>query len=202
MNAAPPLLLASTSRWRQELLAAAGIRCSLVAPPADEASVDDPDPRALAALRAHLKAASVHALRPDAWVVGADQVAHLDGVPFGKPTSPEDHRWRLRWLRGRTHTLTSAVAVLMGADVVVFQEDTLISFRSDLSDAELDAYVDCEEGSACAGGYRAEAWGAQLIERVDGDWNNVIGLPLYPLITTLRARGWRPDFPPPPPRTA
>lgn len=202
MNAAPPLVLASTSRWRQELLAAAGLRCALVPPPADESAVADPDPRRLATARARLKAASVHELHPTAWVVGADQVAHLDGAPFGKPTSPDDHRWRLRVLRGRTHTLTSAVALLIRDDVIEFQEDTCITFRADLSDDEIDAYVTCQEGSGCAGGYRAEAWGAQLIERVVGDWQNVIGLPLYPLITALRARGWRPAFPPPPPRSA
>lgn len=196
MLPAPPLVLASTSRWRQQLLLDAGVPVALVAPPADESAVQDADPVRLARARARLKAESVAALRPDAWVIGADQVAHLDGEAFGKPLDPDDHRARLRALRGRTHVLTTGVCVVVAGRLVEFTEDTHIRFRAGLTDAELDAYVATGEGSACAGGYRAEALGAQLIAEVQGDWANVIGLPVYPLISVLRANGWRPTFRP------
>lgn len=192
----PPLVLASASRWRQSLLHEAGVLVDLHPAPIDEAAILAADPRALARLRAHAKAEAVAALRPEAWVIGADQVAHVDGEPFGKPESPDDHRLRLRRLRGETHTLTTGVCLWMPGKVVEFWEDTRITFRGDITDAEIDAYVATGEGSACAGGYRAEALGAQLIERVEGDWQNVIGLPLYPLVTALRDAGWRPTFRP------
>lgn len=190
----PTLVLASASRWRQALLRDVGVEVILAPSPADEASVTDPDPVRLARRRAALKATSVAALHPEAWVIGVDQVAHLDGEPFGKPTSPDDHRARLRALRGRTHTLTCGVCVALPGRLVEFTEDTLVTFRAGVSDAELDAYVACGEGAECAGGYRAEAQGAQLIDRVDGDWMNVIGLPVFGLLSVLRANGWRPTF--------
>lgn len=197
MPSAPPsLVLASASRWRQALLRDVGVDVLLVPSPADESSVVDPDPVRLARRRAELKARSVAALHPEAWVIGVDQVAHLDGEPFGKPVSVEDHRARLRALRGRTHTLTCGVCVVLPGRIVEFTEDTLVTFRGGLGDDEIDAYVASREGAECAGGYRAEARGGQLIAQVEGDWQNVIGLPVFSLVTVLRANGWRPSFTP------
>ncbi len=194
-----PVVLASTSPHRLALLRAAGILVEGAAPEADETSVTDPEPRARALGRALLKARSL--VRPGAAVIGADQVAHLDGEPFGRPRGPADHRARLRQLRGRTHLLTVGVAILPPdprAAPITFTQDTPVRFRADLSDAELDAYVATGEGAGCAGGYAAEGLGAQLIEHIDGDFANVIGLPVYRVIGALRALGWRPSFPPPP----
>lgn len=197
-----PLVLASSSRWRQQVLADVGIPVTLHPSDADEEQVRDPDPVARARGRAALKAAAVVAHHPDALVIGADQVAHLDGEAFGKPLDPEDHRRRLRQLRGRRHSLTTAVTLHPGAALaardarhaapLTFTVDTHLRFRADLSDAELDSYVASGDGAGCAGGYRAEGPGAQLIEAVEGDWFNVIGLPVFALVTELRRRGWRP----------
>lgn len=197
-----PVVLASTSPHRLALLRAAGIFCAGVAPTCDEASISHPDPVELAARRAAAKARSVHA--PESIVVGADQVAHIDGHSFGKPLDPADHRARLRQLRGRAHLLTVGVHLRVTAEdgsvleEHAFTETTALRFRADVSDAEIDAYVATGEGSGCAGGYAAEGLGAQLIERIDGDWTNVIGLPVYRLIGSLRAIRWRPSFPTPP----
>ncbi|MFZ5477813.1 MAG: Maf family protein [Myxococcota bacterium] len=187
----PRIVLASTSPWRLAMLRDAGIACEGVAPTVDEATIADPDPARLAELRAVAKARSI----AGDCVVGADQVAHLDGVAFGKPLGPEDHRTRLRQLRGRAHVLTTGVCVRLHGVEHVFREHTSLHFRADVTDAEIAAYVDTREGSGCAGGYAAEGMGAQLIERIDGDFFNVIGLPLLRLIGTLRALGWRPHFP-------
>lgn len=197
-----PLVLASSSRWRQQVLADVGIAVRLHPSDADEERVRDLDPVARARGRAALKAADVAPHHPDALVIGADQVAHLDGEAFGKPRDPEDHRRRLRQLRGRRHTLTTAVTLHPGlalaaadrrhAAPLTFTVDTHLVFRADLEDHELDAYVATGDGSGCAGGYRAEGPGAQLIEAVEGDWFNVIGLPVFALIGELRRRGWRP----------
>ncbi len=173
------------------MLADAGIVVTATPADMDEDTIEASDPEALARARAVAKAHAVH--RSGQCTIAADQVAHLDGVAFGKPLDPADHRARLRSLRGRTHTLTTAL-VVMRENIEVVAVHSFVSFRADLSDAEIDVYVHTGEGSGCAGGYRAEGRGAQLIARVEGDWWNVIGLPLYDLVSILRAGGWRPIF--------
>ncbi len=192
---AAPLVLASTSPWRAQILADVGIACAVVPPGFDEDAVVGSDPVDLAVRRAAGKAWAVARGRPDAWVAGADQVAHLDGEAFGKPRDPDDHRRRLRQLRGRTHHLTTAVSLVVDAVEHRLVTHTGIVFRGDLEDAELDAYVASGDGSGCAGGYRAEGPGGVLIAAIEGDWFNVIGLPVFPLVSLLRSLGWRPAFP-------
>ena len=106
------LLLASTSSWRLQLLEAAGIPCSAVDPCVNEDEVDPPDPEERARARAWAKASAVAASHPEDWIVGADQVAHMDGEGFGKPRSRDEWRSRLRSLRGRAHHLTTGVALI------------------------------------------------------------------------------------------
>lgn len=185
-------MLASTSPARLALLRAAGVRCEGRAPGVDEDRLSHADPARLAELRATAKAEAIAA--PGAIVIGADQVAHLDGAAFGKPLDPADHRARLRQLRGRTHTLSTAVSLVYGAERRHLVRHTRLHFRAEVSDAEIDAYVATGEGSGCAGGYAAEGMGAQLIEWIDGDYFNVLGLPLLDVLGQLRAMGWRPDF--------
>ena len=189
----PPytLVLASTSRWRRQLLLDAGVRCRSVDPAVDEEAIQASDPRVLAGLRAEAKAQAVAALEPGAWVLGADQVAHLDGEPFGKPRDPASWLRRLQSLRGRTHTLTTAVVLITPVGIDRFSVDSGVQFRSDLEDAELRAYVDSGEAAGCAGGYMVERRGAWLVERIDGDWTNVIGLPVFDVVARLRRLGWR-----------
>lgn len=187
------VVLATASRWRAQLLSETGIPVELLAAPIDEGAISALDPVGLAFARARAKAESVLGLvgGEGVVVIGADQVAHIDGVAFGKPESPDDHRQRLRQLRGRVHTLSTAVAI-RGAPAAAlgahadFVEHTMLRFRGDVSDAEIDAYVESGDGSGCAGGYRAEGPGAWLIEGVDGDWSNVIGLPVFAVLARLR----------------
>jgi septum formation protein len=202
MQLAFPVVLATASSWRAELLRATGLSVELHPAPIDEHAVTAPDPVALAVARAIAKAEAVAAARADdnALIIGADQVAHLDGEAFGKPTDPDDHRRRLGLLRGRVHTLSTGVSfrgapLLRSAGVARsetpvlvwdFVEHTQIHFRADTTDAEIDAYVASQDGSGCAGGYRAEGPGAWLIERTDGDWTNVIGLPVFSVLSRLR----------------
>ena len=94
-------------------------------------------------------------------------------------------------LRGRGHTLTTAVVLAQGDKRRRFSVSTDVFFRSDLEDGEIEAYMDLGEAKNCAGGYMVERRGAWLIERGEGDWNNVIGLPVLHLITELRQMGWR-----------
>jgi septum formation protein len=189
-------VLASTSQWRLELLIGAGLPFRAVDPGVDEALVVAPapgGPQEVALARAEAKALAVARRMRSALVVGADQVAHLDGEQFGKPLNAADHLSRLKSLRGRRHELTTGV-VVMGPgelDVERLVVTSGVRFRSDLLDGELAAYVASGEGSGCAGGYMVERRGAWLVEEVDGDWLNVIGLPVFPLVGLLRRRGLR-----------
>lgn len=195
------LLLASTSPWRLTLLRDAGIPCEAVSPTIDERDVVAPDPVELAVARAVEKSRDVARRSPGALVIGADQVAHLDGEAFGKPSDAEDWLARLKQLRGRAHLLSTGVALCQHGDdaggepgveaLETFVVTTEVRFRADLSDEELEDYVRLGEAAGCAGGYQVERRGAWMIEAVDGDWWNVIGLPVLPLIARLRARGWR-----------
>ena len=184
------LILASSSPWRLAALRDAGIPCETVSPEVDEDTITNSDPVALAVARAVEKARSVAHRHPESLVVGADQVAHLDGEGFGKPTDRVDWMRRLRSLRGRTHQLSTGVALAEGQEIETFVVSTAVRFRADISDDELRAYIAGGEGEGCAGGYQVERRGAWLIEAIDGDWWNVIGLPILPLISRLRARGW------------
>lgn len=191
-----PIVLASQSPARIALFQAIGIRATGVRPDVDEATIVHADPRRLAALRASAKARSIRA--PGACVIGADQVAWMNGETglsvFGKPTDPGDHLRRLLALRGRRHTLTTAVSIVHAGSEVLLSADSHLLFRGDLSDDELAAYVATGEGSACAGGYAVEGLGAQLVAAIDGDYTNVLGMPVPLVIDALRRLGWRPTF--------
>lgn len=186
------LVLASGSPWRRALLRDTGVACEARDPGIDEAQIQDPDPVVLARRRALAKARALAQTMPGALIIGADQVAHMDGEIFGKPKDSKDHLARLRAMRGRSHALVSAVALVWGERELLFEETARLRMRGDVSDAELEAYVALGEGAGCAAGYQAEHIGAQLIAEVQGDWFTVIGLPVYRLIDALRALGWRP----------
>lgn len=191
----PPLVLASTSPARRKLCADVGLAVEAVAAPTDESAVTDPDPTRLALRRAEAKARAVADLRPGCVVIGADQVAWLDGEVFGKPLDPDDHLRRLRSLRGRLHHLTTGVALVHADRLISFSVDSGVRIRADLEDAELAAYVATGEGAGSAGGYEAEHRGASLVEAIEGDWLNVLGLPVFRLQDELRRLGWRPFTP-------
>jgi septum formation protein len=190
-----PLVLASTSASRRALLESAGIPARSEAPGVDERAFSDPDPVRLVRTLALAKANAVAERFPGALVLGADQVAvhpERPDEPFGKPESEERHFEMLAGMRGRTHVLVTGFAlVTSGADDEVGHEQTTLRVRSDLTDEELWAYVRSGEGRGCAGGYRAEGRGAFLFEAIEGDWFNVLGLPVLRVLDALRRRGWR-----------
>ena len=194
------LVLASGSAWRLDLLRAAGIPCVAIPPALREQDVTALDPVDLACARALAKARDVAArCAPDCWVIGADQVVHLGGQVFGKPADEEEHLAMLRRLRGRTHQLATGVAILAGGAGAPSEERCLceitrLTMRADLTDDELRAYVACGEARACGGGYMVERRGIQLFEQIDGDWTNVVGLPIVRLVSELRTLGWRASF--------
>ena len=186
----PRIVLASSSSWRAELLAAIGLRCEMHAPGLDESTCQETRPIERALVLAGMKLEAVAPLYKDCLVIAADQVAHLDGLAFGKPRDTQEHFEMLCRLRGRRHDLVTGVAMAWKDDRRVFHVTTEIVFRDDLTDGEIQAYVDTEEGKGCAGGYQVERLGPWLIADVNGDWFNVVGLPIPRLVTELRNMGY------------
>jgi septum formation protein len=190
----PPLVLASTSRIRAQILADAGIAVEAVAPGVSEDPGPTDDPAALAEILAVRKAVAVAENRPEAWVIGCDQVAHDPAIPgrwWGKPADRAEHLAQLRAARGRPHELACGWCVVGPEGRRSGVSRARLWIRADLEDREIEAYVDTGEGRGCAGGYAIEGRGAVLFERVEGDWNTILGLPLFAVLGELRARGWR-----------
>ena len=185
----PNVVLASSSAWRAELLGAIGLTCTTHPPGLDESACEEARPVERAIMLASQKLSLVAPSYPDSLVLAADQVAHVDGKAFGKPRDPEEHFSMLCGLRGRSHELVTGVALSWQGETHEFHETTEIVFRDDLTDSEIQAYVNSGEGSGCAGGYQVERLGPWLISEVNGDWFNVVGLPIPRLVSELRKLG-------------
>jgi septum formation protein len=187
----PPLILASTSRYRRELLGRLRIPFDIAAPGVDEAVLPGETPAQTALRLAEAKARAVAAGRPEGLVVGSDQVASCDGEAIGKPGTHADAVAQLERLSGRTVTFHTAVALVNAAtgraqcDLV----DVASTFRT-LSPAEIETYLRREQPYDCAGAVRSEALGIALFERIaSDDPTALIGLPLIALARMLRAEG-------------
>ena len=185
------VILASSSIHRLQLLHDVGVMAIAVAADIDESSIIGDTPIDTAILRARQKTDAVHQLNENSMVIGADQVCYLGGILMGKPTSEAEWFDRLRLLRGKDHLLSTAVCIAIAdsSERLEFVETTRIRFRGSLTDEELRGYVKLGEAKYCAGGYMMEKRGAWLIESIQGDWQNVIGLPIFPLLKHLKELG-------------
>lgn len=187
---AAELVLASTSRYRRELLGRLGLDFDVAAPGVDETPRPGEPPGALAVRLAREKALAVQALRRDAVVIGSDQAADLDGAALGKPGSAERAIAQLRACRGREVVFHTAVCVAAPARDIEFVDRTVVRFR-DLSDAEIARYVERERPFDCAGAFKSEGLGAALFESIrNDDPTALIGLPLIALARALRESGF------------
>ena len=189
----PHWILASTSPFRRHMLEAAGLTVETCRPDVDERKMEQSlvglPPRQVVSALAVAKARAVSTLYPDRVGVGADPILEIGGEIIGKPHSEEEAARRLRQLSGVTHHLMTAVAVVGGGEPdEIFVEETHLTFRT-LSEAEIQWYVATGEWQGCAGGYRVEGKGVQLIAHIDGDWFNIVGLPLLRVLDVLRHRG-------------
>ncbi|MBN2799621.1 MAG: septum formation protein Maf [Deltaproteobacteria bacterium] len=187
----PELILASASVSRRQILEGAGLPVRVEVARVQEELEEGVGPERMAVRLALLKATEVHRRFPDAWVLGADQVVWDGAELSGKPQDPADHLARLMAMRGKAHRLVTGFALLAPGVRRTGVESTVMKVRAELSREELLAYVKSGEGSGCAGGYAAEGHGAWLFEAVEGDWFNVLGLPLFRVLTMLREEGWR-----------
>jgi septum formation protein len=189
--ARPVIVLASTSRYRRELLERLRLPFEVHAPQVDEAALNSESPRDTALRLARAKASNVAASFPGAVVIGSDQTADLDGTVLGKPHTHDAALFQLQSLQGNTVVFHTAVAVI-GPRVDQLQIDclpTTVEFRS-LPRADLDAYLRADQPYDCAGAAKIESLGIALIERVESDDPTaLIGLPLIRLTSMLSAAG-------------
>ena len=187
-----PLVLASKSDVRGKMLAAVGlrfeIRPSQIDERAIEAEANTTDAAAAARLLARAKAAAVAKTLPGRLVLGADQTLARGPRRFSKPANRAEAAEQLRSLRGRTHELNSAVALVRDGAVLFDCVDSARLTMRNISDRFLDDYLDMVGDAALAsvGAYQLEGIGVHLFERVDGDFFTILGLPLLPLLGYLR----------------
>lgn len=188
----PSLILASTSRYRQELLARLRLPFEAVPPEVDETPLAGEAPAALAERLALAKARAVAAARPDAIVLGSDQVADLDGQALGKPGSHAAAQAQLRLMSGRVVVFQTAVAVVARGLAAIERAEVRVRFRA-LSDAAIDAYLHADQPYDCAGSAKVESLGIALLESVESDDPTaLIGLPLIRTCSLLRRAGLEP----------
>jgi septum formation protein len=189
MNAAPvpPLLLASTSPQRRAILEQLGIPFDVIAP--DYVEHDPPEADAQRLVRGHAagKARSVAAHADGRPVLGVDTTVVLDGRIYAKAADAADAEQTLAELSGKTHAVVSGLCLLTPDWEVVEAAATLVTFRV-LAPREVTAYVASGEWESRAGAYAIQGQGASLVERVDGDYHNVVGLPVSLLVRLLAER--------------
>jgi septum formation protein len=194
--ASQPLILASRSDIRGKILAAAGLRFGIRPAQIDERATEIKagglDAAAAAALLARAKADAVAATQTGHLVLGADQTLALGNKRFNKPGNRTEAAQQLRALRGQTHALHSALALVQDGKVLFELVDTARLTMRDFSDRFLDDYLDMAGDAALGsvGGYQLEGIGIHLFERVEGDYFTILGLPLLPLLAYLRQRGF------------
>lgn len=184
----PPLVLASTSPFRRELLGRLGLPFDIASPDTDEAPLPGEMPEATALRLSEAKARAVADRFPQALIIGSDQVAVLDGKIYGKPGSHERAVDQLRTMRGRTVNFFTGLCLFNAATGTAHVRGipTLVTFR-DLSDDEIENYLRREQPYNCAGSAKSEGLGIAVIARMRGDDPNaLVGLPLIALCDLLR----------------
>ncbi len=190
----PQLILASKSPYRAQLLKAAGVEFTAQPASIDERAVEqtllqsDLDSGDIALVLAQAKALSISEENREAIVIGSDQTLTFENKLLHKPENMEEARRRLLLLSGRTHQLTSAIALAKGGEIIwQFADTSTIKFRK-LDPAFVGRHLASvgEVALTSVGAYQIEGLGVNLFEKIDGDFFSVMGLPIIPLLDELR----------------
>jgi nucleoside triphosphate pyrophosphatase len=184
---APPLLLASTSPQRRTILAQLGIPFDVVAPRYEEHDAPGAEPVDVVRLHARGKARSIAGEAGDRPVLGVDTTVVRGDRVFGKPAGPEEAVEMLEALAGKTHEVVSGLCLVTPGWELVEHALTRVGFR-ELTARDLAAYAETGEWEGRAGAYAIQGVGASLVERIEGDYLNVVGLPAALLVGILAER--------------
>jgi septum formation protein len=182
------IVLASASPRRQELLRNAGIAFTVQPADIDETVLAGESPRDCAERLAREKALAVFQNRPQEFVLGADTIVVVDDLILGKPRDAGDAMRMLRLLSGRTHEVITGVCLAGPAGSATVSEATLVSMCA-IPDDEIRAYVATGEPMDKAGAYAIQGLASRWIPRIEGDYSNVVGLPVALVYRMLRERG-------------
>lgn len=193
MPAAPRIVLASQSPRRRDLLSLIGLPHTVRPADIDESVLPGERPVRCVERLARAKADRIVSLEPQALVIAADTIVVIDDRILNKPTDRSDARQMLRTLQGRTHQVYTAVCVAWGPRTAAAIEPVAVRFRS-LSDVEIEAYIATGEPMDKAGAYGIQGYGATIVDRVEGDFFAVMGLPLVRLVALLREVGLAYEF--------
>ena len=180
-----PLILASASPRRKELLSLLGVPFVVDTMKVDERAMSGLTPTDLVSNIALEKGYEVSVRNEDAIVISADTMVFIDDEALGKPDNAQMAKEYLRKLSGRTHTVITAVAIYFDDVCGVISEKTKVTFYP-LSEEWIDAYVASGDCFDKAGGYGIQTVGALMVEHVNGDYNNVVGLPIAELYRELK----------------
>jgi septum formation protein len=183
----PPLILASSSPRRAELLAQLELKFKIMPSDATEVFDEQLSPLELCQLNAHRKARAVAKKIPDALVIGADTLVFLENEILGKPANLAEARWMLKKLQGRTHQVVTGVSLihLRAHRERIFAVSTDVLFRA-FTEATITDYLDKVETLDKAGAYAIQQHGEWLVSEISGSFSNVVGLPLERLEAELK----------------
>lgn len=180
-----PVILASASPRRRELLERAGVLFEVAHSPAEEIHDASIPPEELCERNAALKAEAVAAIRPEAIVIGADTLVFIDGEPLGKPADLDEARAMLRKLAGRPHFVCTGVCVIFpDGRRELFHDTTEVDFLP-LDDAAIEDYLTVANPLDKAGAYGIQEYGERIISGISGSFENVMGLPVEKVVTVL-----------------
>jgi septum formation protein len=181
------LILASASPRRRELLTQAGYTFQVQAADIDETRRPNEDPAAYVQRLALEKAQTIHARHPEALILAADTTVVLDGDVLNKPTDPKDAARMLRALAGRDHQVHTGLAYIAGRSTRQHLETTTVFFTA-ITQSDLDVYLSTGDSLDKAGAYGIQGYAARWVSRIEGDFFNVMGLPIAATVRLLTSR--------------
>ena len=179
------VILASSSPRRRELLETAGVEFEILVKEVDETVPQGTPPAKAAEMTAKKKALATAESRKDDIVIGADTIVTVDGKILGKPQSPENAAEMLRLLSGREHEVITGVCLVCGGKADCFSHVSRVKFY-DLTDEEILAYVATGEPADKAGAYGIQGKGCTLVVKIEGDYFNIVGLPVAETVRRIR----------------